>query len=195
MYILLPILFRTQTNSQDYIATGQVGRDPAIHIWNATSLDTLSILKGEHERGVCAVSFSPDGKRLASVGLDNDHSIVVWSWKKGEKLATTRGHKDKIFGISWNPYSGDQLVTVGVKHIKFWSAVGGGFTSKRGVFGKKGKPTTMLCVEYGAEGVCFTGGADGHIYHWNGSTLTKTVEGHKGPVFAMQRVEKVSVVI
>ena len=65
-----------------------------------------------------------DGKKLASVGLDNEHSIVVWDWMKGEKLATTRGHKDKIFLLSWNPSSADQLVTVGVKHIKFWKQAG-----------------------------------------------------------------------
>ena len=67
-----------------------------------------------------------DGKKLASVGLDNDHCIVVWDWKKGDKLATTRGHKDKIFLISWNPHTtADQLVTVGVEHIKFWTQTGG----------------------------------------------------------------------
>lgn len=180
---------------QDLIATGQVGRDPAIHIWDTTSLESLSILKGGHERGICAVSFSADGKRLASVGLDNNHSIVVWDWKKGEKLATTRGHKSKIFCISWNPYTDNQLVTVGIKHIKFWTTVGGGFTSKSGVFGRKGKQATMLCVEYGAEGsVCFTGGDNGLVHHWRGSALAKTVPGHKGPVFAMQRVEKVGLV-
>lgn len=78
---------------------------------------------------VCASSESrsnstADGKKLASVGLDNDHSIVVWDWRKGEKLATTRGHKDKIFLLSWNPSSADQLVTVGIKHIKFWKQAG-----------------------------------------------------------------------
>ena len=31
-----------------------------------------------------------DGKRLASVGLDDNHCVVVWDWRKGEKLATTR---------------------------------------------------------------------------------------------------------
>jgi hypothetical protein len=31
-----------------------------------------------------------DGKKLASVGLDDNHLIVVWDWKKGEKLASTR---------------------------------------------------------------------------------------------------------
>ena len=44
--------------TQDIVATGQIGRDPAVHVWDTTSLETLSILKGEHSRGVCAVNFS-----------------------------------------------------------------------------------------------------------------------------------------
>ena len=36
----------------------QVGRDPTIHVWDAESMKTLSILKGNHQRGVCAVDFS-----------------------------------------------------------------------------------------------------------------------------------------
>lgn len=35
-------------------------------------------------------SITGDGRKLASVGLDDNHVIVVWDWKKGEKLATTR---------------------------------------------------------------------------------------------------------
>ncbi len=70
------------------------------------------------------VLYLGDGKRLASVGLDDDHCIVVWEWRKGEKLATTRGHKDKIFYLAWNPLTSDQMVTVGVKHIKFWTQTG-----------------------------------------------------------------------
>lgn len=58
------------------------------------------------------------------MGLDDNHSVVVWDWKKGEKLATTRGHKDKIFVVKWNPFENSKLVTVGVKHIKFWSQTG-----------------------------------------------------------------------
>lgn len=65
------------------------------------------------------MSFSSDGKKLASVGLDDNHTICVWDWKKGEKLATTRGNKDKIFSIKWNPHGGDKLVTVGVSYKEF----------------------------------------------------------------------------
>ena len=39
-------------------------------------------------------------------------------------LCFFRGHKDKIFVIKWNPLEQTKLVTVGVKHIKFWSQAG-----------------------------------------------------------------------
>ena len=68
--------------------------------------------------------FEGDGKKLASVGLDDDHCIVVWDWRKGAKLAETRGHKDKIFMLQWNPAVPDHMITVGVKHIKFWTQAG-----------------------------------------------------------------------
>ena len=78
--------------------------------FDVEKLKTISILKGEHYRGVCSVSFSSkfsilalndneislklylkgDGKKLASIGLDDNHTLVVWDWKKGEKMATTR---------------------------------------------------------------------------------------------------------
>ena len=35
-----------------------MGRDPAIHVWDVVKMETLAILKGQHERGVCAVDFS-----------------------------------------------------------------------------------------------------------------------------------------
>ncbi|OXB55335.1 hypothetical protein ASZ78_002506 [Callipepla squamata] len=75
---------------KDYVATGQVGRDSSIHIWDTETIKPLSVLKGYHQYGVCAVDFSADGKRLASVGIDDNHTIVLWDWKKGEKLSAVR---------------------------------------------------------------------------------------------------------
>ncbi|XP_038072339.1 echinoderm microtubule-associated protein-like 6 [Patiria miniata] len=176
---------------KDIVATGQVGRDPTIHIWEAETTKSQAILKGQHMRGVCAVDFSGDGKKLASVGLDDNHCIVVWDWRKGEKLATTRGHKDKIFVIKWNPHNLDKLVTVGMKHIKFWNQTGGGFTSKRGTFGNVGKPDTMMCVSYSrSPEMTYSGGATGSIYVWQDVTLIRTVSAHQGPCFAMHSLDK-----
>lgn len=33
---------------------------------------------------------------LASVGMDDYHSLSVWDWRKGKVVASTRGHGDKV---------------------------------------------------------------------------------------------------
>ena len=103
-----------------------------------------------------------------------------------------RGHKDKIFVIKWNPFSSDQLVTVGIKHIKFWTQTGGGFTSKRGIFGNVSKQDTMLCVTYGKTAeVVYSGGTSGQVFVWEGNTLKEVIKAHQGTVMALQTLEKV----
>ena len=83
-------------------------------------------------------------------------------------------------------------MTAGMKHIKFWTQTGGGFTSKRGTFGDHGKNETMMCATYGkVADVVFSGGASGKVYCWQGNTLQSAIQAHEGPVFAMQVLEKV----
>lgn len=43
----------------------QVGRDPAVHVWDIQTLKCLSLLKGHHCKGVCALEFtgSPTGEQ------------------------------------------------------------------------------------------------------------------------------------
>lgn len=36
----------------------QVGRDPAIHVWDVQTLKCLSLLKGHHSHGVCSLEFT-----------------------------------------------------------------------------------------------------------------------------------------
>ncbi|KAI1896973.1 hypothetical protein AGOR_G00100430 [Albula goreensis] len=176
---------------KDYVATGQVGRDPAIHIWDVQTLNCLSLLRGHHQKGVCALEFTADGKSLISIGIDDNHTLVIWEWKKGEKLATARGHRDKLFVVKCNPFRMDKLVTVGMKHIKFWQHTGGGLTFKRGIFGVLGKLETMMSVCYGrSEDLVFSGAATGDVYIWKDTTLMKTVKAHDGPVFAMYSLDK-----
>ena len=67
--------------SMEMAVTGQIGRDPSIHVWDVVSMETQSVLKGGHSRGVCAVSFS--GKGTSSVknfkvilhGVNNNNKI------------------------------------------------------------------------------------------------------------------------
>ena len=68
----------------------QMGADPSIHVWSAATLETLSVLSGHHQRAVVCLSLSQQGEVLASVGGDDHHTLVLWDWRSGRKLASAR---------------------------------------------------------------------------------------------------------
>ena len=69
---------------------------------------------------------------------------------------------------------------------------GGGFTSKRGTFGNVAKLDSMMCVAFGKSAdVAYTGGGNGSIYEWGGTSLRKAIKAHEGPCFAMHSLDKV----
>ena len=43
------------------VATGQTGKAPFVCVWDSSSLETVSILQGGHDRGISALAFSVDG--------------------------------------------------------------------------------------------------------------------------------------
>ena len=86
-------------------------------------------------------------QHLASVGLDDHHTLNVWDWRRGKVVGSARGHSDRIFDVQFKPHSATELITCGVKHIKFWVLHGNSLSGKKGIFGKKG------CCNIGCVGV------------------------------------------
>ena len=43
------------------VATGQVGKDPYICVWDSTTCETVSILKDAHQRGISCLNFNSVG--------------------------------------------------------------------------------------------------------------------------------------
>uniref|UniRef100_A0A8C1S474 EMAP like 6 n=1 Tax=Cyprinus carpio TaxID=7962 RepID=A0A8C1S474_CYPCA len=173
------------------VATGQVGKDPYICVWDSYALTTVSILRDVHTHGVACLAFDADGQRLASVGLDAKNTVCVWDWKKGRVLATATGHSDRIFDISWDPFLPHRLVSCGVKHIKFWTLCGNALTPKRGIFGKTGDLQTILCLATAKDEVTYSGALNGDIYVWKGLNLTRTIQAaHGAGIFSMHSCEE-----
>lgn len=95
-----------------YVATGQLGKDPSVFIWDSTEtkdqnpdirdlgIKPIAKLVCPKERGIVAVAFSADGSKVVTVGNDNDHTVTVWdiNYEKGKAtiLAKEKGHQDKV---------------------------------------------------------------------------------------------------
>ena len=67
-------------------------------------METQAVIEKCHERGVGLLAFDglgegQQGDIIASVGLDNDHSIFFHRWKQQQKLATARGSKNKVYSM------------------------------------------------------------------------------------------------
>ncbi|HEY9628209.1 MAG TPA: hypothetical protein V6C84_12990 [Coleofasciculaceae cyanobacterium] len=89
---------------QALIASGS--DDQTIRLWNASTGECLSILKGQ--RGwIQAIAFSPDGSLLASGSTDQ--TVKIWQVSTGDCLRTLEGHKE-VRSVSFSP-DGQQLAT------------------------------------------------------------------------------------
>ncbi|MBN3275586.1 EMAL6 protein, partial [Polyodon spathula] len=180
---------------KNVIATGQIGNvadpagtTPSIHVWDAMGKQTLSILRCSHTKGVSYVNFSATGKLLLSLGVDPEHTITVWRWQEGARVASKGGHADRIFVVEFRPDSDSQFVSVGIKHIKFWTLAGGALMYKKGAICsvEDARMQTMLSVAFGANNLTFTGAINGAVYVWRDHVLIRVVaKAHTGPVFTM----------
>ena len=79
----------------------------------------------------------------------------------GTKVAGSIGHNKRIFLGEFRPDSDQEFVTIGVKHVKFWTVAGGELISKHGLMNSAGQNTqdvkmqTMLSIAFGAVSISY----------------------------------------
>src|SRR5207245_1280824 len=75
-------------------------------------------LKG-HTGQVWGVTFSPDGKTLATSGADG--TIKLWNVALKQEVATLRGHTGPVESVAFSP-DGKTLASVGDTTVRLWRA-------------------------------------------------------------------------
>jgi WD40 repeat protein len=150
--------------------------------WNHLAHSYLLNLKG-HKGAVLSVSFSPDGRRLASASADQ--TVKVWAATTGQELLTLKGHTFVVRSVSFSP-DGTQLASVSgydEEIVKVWDA-----TTGQKSLTLKGHRGEVLSVWFSPDGQRLaSAGSDQTVTVWDATTGQKslTLRGYKGLVRSM----------
>lgn len=175
-----------------HIATGQIGKDPIIHVWNAEAMEPVASLRGVVKRAVAGLSFSPDGSRLAAVGRDEYNSVSVYDWKNEVLVASAAGAKEPTLAMAFGMAAGAGkggsdglcIVQAGKRHALFHSWQGRSVSTRKGLLGVRAKAKNFYAAAW-VGGQAVLGTDTGALYVFSGRQRKRSVKSHKGPVYAL----------
>jgi WD40 repeat protein len=84
------------------------GADRAVRVWRATGRQDVAVLHG-HTETVKGVAFAADGKRLASLSVEEgrlltgDDTVRVWEVDPEATLPVLRGHSSYVYPVAFSP--------------------------------------------------------------------------------------------
>jgi len=112
----------TVSPSGRYLASGQktfMGFPADVIVWDFNGrceIHRLSL----HKVAVTSLSFSFDELYLATLGGQDDNSLVIWDLSNGTAICGTPAATDTAHCVSWFRSSNAMLVTGGNYHIRVW---------------------------------------------------------------------------
>jgi tetratricopeptide (TPR) repeat protein len=132
-----------------------------VRVWDAASGKELLTLQG-HTDSVHGVSFSPDGRRLASAG---DRTVRVWDAASGKELLTLQGHTDSVHCVSFSP-DGVKLASGGLdRTVRVWDAASG-----KELLNLKGHTFLVRGVSFSPDGRRLASAGDQTVRVWDAAT-------------------------
>lgn len=97
--------------------------DETVKVWDAESGREQLTLKGNRTDEVSDLTFSQDGKRIATANWDG--AARVWDAQSGQPLLVLRGHAGFVNGVAFSP-DGMRIATVGDDGtLRIWLANSG----------------------------------------------------------------------
>lgn len=109
---VLPVTF---SSDGQMLAGGQGQVMAQLWIWDAQSGQLRHTIETNHNAAVWALTFSPDGKSVVSVGRD-DGRLLVWDVQTGNKIGVLSGSLNTTESLFFSP-DGNLLINAG-SHLK-----------------------------------------------------------------------------
>jgi WD40 repeat protein len=152
--------------------------DSTIRIWDArTGLQELSF----GIVGVESLSYSPDGKHLASGSLDN--AVRIWDAGTGREILTLEGRSSWVRAVAYSP-DGRQLALGSTdRSVSIWETRTG-----REILNLAGHTGTVRSVAYSPDGTrVVSGAADSSVRVWDAASGRElmALRGHGSVVRAV----------
>jgi WD40 repeat protein len=172
-------------------AVMQMGRTPLVDGDTRTQVE-LALLNtvhnvaapnalGEHTNGIYGVSFSPDGKRLASASFDN--TVKLWDATTGKEIKTLNGHTYWVYGVSFSP-DGKRLASASADNtVKLWDT-----TTGKEIKTLNGHTNSVNGVSFSPDGKRLASASgDNTVKLWDATTgkEIKTLNGHTNSVLGV----------
>jgi WD40 repeat protein len=163
--------------------------DGGIRLYDARTGALQRVTGSEPCRGVRAVAFAPDGKTIASGGLEMDKTFKIWDVRTGALVRAAAGHDPagqlyaEIHAAAFAP--GGKLVASAGRDglVLVWDAETGQLRHR--LAGHRG---AALAIAFAPDGTTLaSGGEDKMIRLWDlaNGRLIRTFEGHRDAVCAL----------
>jgi roadblock/LC7 domain-containing protein len=162
------------------VAGGQPSAKGDLRLYTVADWKLVASLAG-HQDVVFSVSFSPDGKRLASASFDK--SVRVWDVAARKTVLTLTGHSDFVYAVAFSP-DGKWLVSASKdRSVKLVDAARG-----QGRFTFSGMEQDVLAVAVSPDGKSVVSSGFESGLHWWDPQTGKSVRVQNGHGIAVHEI-------
>ena len=136
-----------------FAASGDQARFPRVRIWDAMTGNSICALPRHLRRGIISLTFSKNGRHLAAIAGDFDHSYALYKthsggWEDATRVSFSSGTKSRVFCAGFvgrDAYPCFVGTRNGAEFV--WPGACSGIRRQRGLFGDYRCPKVpILCV-------------------------------------------------
>ncbi|MEV2198270.1 helix-turn-helix domain-containing protein [Streptomyces phaeochromogenes] len=165
------------------LATGR-SEDHTVQLWDASTGRLRTTLTG-HTHGVTSVTFSPDGRLLATASSE-DRTVRLWDTSTGYLRTTLTGHTHGVTSVTFEPDEDPVLATASSEDrtVRLWDTSTGRLRTTL-----TGQTDAVLSVAFSLDDKTLAiAGVEGGVKLWDmaAGRVRTSLAHHTEPVFSMK---------